>query len=231
MTDATDQPFSSARPPAEKSSAGLVTWHYEGKTDGLSGTGATSAERLMSYGSAAVLTVLIVTADLMGASPVAASWWQIALLAFFAYDIAGGAVANMLNSCKRLYHSGAKPSDGRVLSLLKNARLFAAIHVHPILIALLLGGSFGASIIWYAALQAAVWLTLATPLYLRRAAATALTMIAILVDQTWLPLGSGLEWVIPALFIKMVMGHSVQEEPYAHPSQLAKAKRAASPAG
>ena len=153
-------------------------------------------------------------------TPVADSWWQWAILAFFAYDIAGGAVANMLNSCKRLYHSPRKPGEGPLLGALKDARIFTGIHVHPIIIAATLGGSLGAALTWYAALQFAVWATLSTPLYLRRAAAAALTLTAILVHQVWLPLGPGLDWVIPALFIKMVMGHAVQEEPYAHPTQL-----------
>lgn len=200
-----------------------VTWHYEGRSDGLVGTGATLSERLMGYGTALVLTVIIVGADMMRLEPVAAGWWQLAILAFFAYDIAGGAVANMLNSCKRLYHTPRKPGEGALLGALKDARLFTGIHVHPIIIAATLGGSISSAVIWYVVLQAAVWITLATPLYLRRAAATALTVIAILVHQIWLPLGTGLEWVIPALFIKMVMGHAVQEEPYAAPSQLAQA--------
>ncbi|MEM1150405.1 MAG: hypothetical protein AAGI03_07585 [Pseudomonadota bacterium] len=211
---------------AEPMGAGTVTWHYGGRTDGLVGTGATSAERLMGYGTALVLTAVIVGADMMRGSPVAATWWQIGILAFFAYDIAGGAVANMLNSCKRLYHSPRKPTEGALLGALKDARVFTGIHVHPIIIAATLGGSVANSVIWYLALQVAVWLTLATPLYLRRAAATALVMVAILVHQIWLPLGMGLEWVIPALFIKMVLGHAVQEETYAAPSQMASAQAA-----
>ncbi|WP_375572117.1 hypothetical protein ABWH92_03280 [Ahrensia marina] len=209
---------------ADAMGASTVTWHYEGHTDGLVGTGATNAERLMGYGTALLLTTIIVGADMMRGSSLAATWWQIGILAFFAYDIAGGAVANMLNSCKRLYHSSRKPTEGPLLAALKDARVFTGIHVHPIIIAATLGGSLSNSVIWYLALQVAVWLTLAAPLYLRRAAATALVMVAILVHQIWLPLGTGLEWVIPALFIKMVLGHAVQEEPYAAATQMVVAQ-------
>ncbi len=203
-----------------------ITWHYEGRTDGLVGTGATGAERLLGYGTAGVLTAIIVGADLMRATPVATAWWQMAVLAFFAYDVAGGAVANMLNSCKRFYHAPRHPREAGLLCVLKDARVFTGIHVHPIIIAATLGGSVFVSIGWYLALQGAVWVTLATPLYLRRAAATAWTMVATLVHQFWVPLGPGLEWVIPALFIKMVMGHAVREEPYAAADQIARARRA-----
>ncbi|MFW5880998.1 MAG: hypothetical protein ACOCTP_00585 [Roseicyclus sp.] len=109
-----------------------VTWHSSARADGLVGTGATGAERALGYGSAAVLTLLILGADLARAEPVAQAGWQVALLALFAFDIAGGAVANMLNSCKRLYHSPLRPEDGAVLRALKNPRLFTALHVHPV---------------------------------------------------------------------------------------------------
>ncbi|MGD1887691.1 MAG: hypothetical protein ACFB01_11340 [Cohaesibacteraceae bacterium] len=220
MSIAVDPSDMPAREPSHRSRS-HVTWHYEGRSDGLVGTGATRAERFMGYGTAALLTAIIVGADLTRADPVAASWWQTAILVFFAYDIAGGAVANMLNSCKRLYHSPRKSSEGALLVALKDARVFTGIHIHPIVIAATLGGSITSSLIWYLALQVAVWVTLATPLYLRRGAATALVMAAILLHQVWLPLGLCLEWVIPALFIKMVLGHAVQEEPYAAPSRLA----------
>lgn len=203
-----------------KPEPGLVTWDYSGPTDGLVGTGATPAERLIGYGGATLMTLLVVAADLLSPTPVATMGWHLAVLAFFAYDIAGGAAANMLNSCKRLYHSPPRPEDGRLLGALKDARIFTAIHIHPVVIAAVFGGSLPASFAWYLLLQLAVWTVLAAPLYLRRGLATALTMLAILIEQTLLPLGSGLDWVIPALFIKMVIGHAVQEEPYAALSQI-----------
>ncbi len=209
----------------DDSAEGPVTWHYSGRADGLVGTGATGAERVLGYGSAALLTLVVVGADSLRADPVAQAGWQIALLALFAFDIAGGAVANMLNSCKRLYHSPARPEDGPVLRALKNARVFTALHVHPLAIAWAFGGSLSAGVIWYLLLQVSVRGVLAAPLYLRRALATAVTMLATAGAQLVLPLGPGLDWVIPALFLKMVLAHAVREEPYAAPSQLAAAGR------
>lgn len=143
-----------------------------------------------------------------------AEGWKIALLAFFAFDIAGGAVANMLNSCKRFYHTDLQPGEGLSARLAKNPMLFTAIHMHPIIIAYFLNGHLLNAVIWYALLLVSVTTLLVMPLYLRRAAATGLTVLALLSDQLLLPLGDGLEWFIPCLFIKMVLGHAVQEEPY-----------------
>ena len=190
-----------------------VAWAYSGPADPLVGTGATPAERWLAYGAAAALAAVIVGADAVREEPIAQGW-LVLVLAVFAFDIAGGAVANMLNSCKRFYHAPLQAHEGGFARWAKSPRLFTAIHVHPIIVAFLLGGSVWNAVIWYAALQAAVAGTLATPLYLRRGVATGLTVFAILLEQTVLPLGRGLEWFIPCLFLKMVMGHTVREEPY-----------------
>ncbi|MDJ0859601.1 MAG: hypothetical protein QNI90_15200 [Dinoroseobacter sp.] len=191
-----------------------IQWNYTGPTDALVGSGASSAERLMGYGGAALLTVLLTCFAYLNDAPVT-TWWQWAVLVFFAYDIGGGAVANMLNSCKRFYHSPPKPAEGRIVRAAKDVRVFTAIHIHPIVAAALLGGSVANAVIWYVLLQLAVWTVLLAPLYLRRPLATLLTISALIVESNLLPLGPGLEWFLPCLFIKMVMGHAVQEEPYA----------------
>ncbi len=190
-----------------------IDWSYVGGADPLCGTGAMRAERLLAYGMATLFTVIILVADFYRAAPIAEGW-SIALLAFFSFDIAGGAVANMLNSCKRFYHSSLKAGEGSGARLAKNPTLFTAIHVHPIVAAYLFHGSILNAAVWYVLLQAGVFVTLALPLYLRRAGATAITVLALLGSQSFLPLGAGLEWFIPCLFMKMVLGHAVQEEPY-----------------
>ena len=191
-----------------------IEWTYTGATDPLVGSGATSAERLMGYGGAGLVTALLVWVAYTTGAPIHSAW-QWAVFVFFAYDIGGGAVANMLNSCKRFYHTRAKPGEGAFIRAAKNVRVFTVIHVHPIVAAALLGGSVANAVAWYVLLQFAVWLVLVAPLYLRRPLATLLTVLAIIAAASLLPLGTGLEWFIPCLFIKMVMGHAVQEEPYA----------------
>ncbi|WP_299867478.1 hypothetical protein [uncultured Roseobacter sp.] len=190
-----------------------IGWTYTGGTDPLCGTGASPAERFLAYGMASLFTGFILLVDHSREVPVAEGW-RIFLLAFFAFDIAGGAVANMLNSCKRFYHSDLQPGEGLSARLAKTPMLFTAIHVHPIIIAYFLGGSLLNAVVWYILLLASVALVLVLPLYLRRAAATGLTVLALFGNQYLLPLGAGLEWFIPCLFIKMVLGHAVQEEPY-----------------
>lgn len=190
-----------------------IEWNSSGGVDPLCGTGATLAERVLAYGMATVFTAIILAVDLNREVPVAEGW-RIALLAFFAFDIVGGAVANMLNSCKRFYHGNLKPGEGRGTRLAKNPTVFTAIHIHPIIAAYFFHGSVLNASVWYLLLLVSVVVTLALPLYLRRAGATAITVLALLASQSFLPLGSGLEWFIPCLFIKLVLGHAVQEEPY-----------------
>ncbi|GAB5471086.1 MAG: hypothetical protein Kilf2KO_41160 [Rhodospirillales bacterium] len=190
-----------------------IKWGYSGSADLLCGSGATRAERALAYGMAALLTAIVLGVDASRAAPIA-DGWSVLLLAFFAFDVAGGAVANMLNSCKRFYHSDLQAGEGGFARLAKRPAVFTAIHLHPIVAAFAFGGSLVNGLVWYLLLQAAVAITLATPLYLRRAGAAAMTLLALLGSQSLLPLGAGLEWFIPCLFIKLVLGHAVQEEPY-----------------
>lgn len=190
-----------------------IEWNYTGGADPLCGTGATPAERLLAYGMATLFTGIVLVANFYRDDPIAVGW-SITLLAFFAFDIAGGAVANMLNSCKRFYHGNLQSGEGRGARLAKNPTVFTAIHIHPIIAAYFFQGSVLNAIVWYVLLQISVAVILALPLYLRRAAATAITVLALFGSQLILPLGAGLEWFIPCLYIKMVLGHAVQEEPY-----------------
>lgn len=197
-----------------------VDWTYTGPTDHLCGPGATQAERILAYGSAGVLTLLIVIADLTSATHVSASWWQFLLLLILAMDVSGGAVANNLNSCKRYYHGESADDEGVVTTYMKNARVFTALHLQPVLAGWAFGPGIWRGLVWYIVLQVAVWCVLAVPLYVRRAVATAITVAVIIVHAAWLPLAYGavgLSWFIPCLFIKMVIGHAVQEEPYRPP--------------
>lgn len=190
-----------------------VVWAYSGPPDPLCGTGATPAERLLAHASAAVFTLLLLLLDRLRPAPLAPAW-RAAALALLAYDVAGGAVANQLNSCKRFYHSAPAPAEPAPARLAKNPRLFTALHVQPVLAALVLPADLPAACAWYVLLQLAVAVVLALPLYLRRPAATALVVLAVIANDIR-PLGDGLRWFVPVLFVKMLIGHAVREEPYA----------------
>ncbi|HZG87856.1 hypothetical protein [Paenibacillus sp.] len=191
-----------------------VEWEYEGKPDFSSGTGATRAER----------TLALVGAFAAAAAVLAAAWsreanWnaaQLAVAAALAFDVGGGLVSNALNSCKRFYHTPAKPEEGRLGVVLKSPALFSAAHVHPIAAALVFEPDRWASygLAWYALLMLAVFIVLRTPLYLRRPVSFLAIMLAAFANFYAIPGVTGMEWLVPLLFVKIVYGHLVREEPY-----------------
>lgn len=190
-----------------------VDWSYSGKADPLAGTGATVSERALAYGFAALVTFGLVGYLRLEENPIAYGW-RLALLVFFVFDVVGGVVANMLNSCKRLYHSPAQPDESRFIKIVKNPLAFTIIHIHPIIAAWAFYGEIWVGVFWYAALVLSAAVTLATPLYLRRPVATAFVVIASITSFYSLSLGAGLEWFVPCLFFKIVLAHAVREEPY-----------------
>ncbi len=183
------------------------------KQDWLFGTGATTAER-----------GLVLAGSLVGIGVVAASgaladvgWapWQLALAALIAADLFGGAVANACGSNKRQYF-GPMPEHPGVATRLARSRLgFAALHVYPIVIALLFPGvSLAWGIAWYVAMLVATAIMEWIPPYLQRPGAMLLFVAAVAVAAvlSWGP--GGWEWFVPVFFAKLVLAHAVREEPY-----------------
>jgi hypothetical protein len=191
----------------------IIDWTYSGATDGFFGTGATKAERAMVW-----IFGLLGTAVLgwyWRTSSINWAWWQYAIAALLALDVLGGVAANSLNSCKRFYHSPIKPQETGLTSLSKNHFAFTAIHVHPLLIGLLFGNmNWGYGLFWYLALVLSAVLVMSIPLYLQRPLAMGLIMTAILLNLYFIQPVIGFEWLVPALFLKIVYGHIVREEPY-----------------
>jgi tellurite resistance protein TehA-like permease len=74
--------------------------------------------------------------------------------------------------------------------------------------------NWGYGLFWYALMIVSTIAILRLPLYIRRPAAMGVIMLAILVNYYFLPPVVGFEWFIPALFLKIVYGHIVREEPY-----------------
>ena len=191
-----------------------IDWSYSGKPDGLAGTGATPAEKALLWGATAMFTLLFVVGQLVR-DEINWSAWQWVLFAAIAFDIAGGVTANTLNSCKRLYLSAINEADPPSIRRMKNHWLFAGLHVHPIVVAILYPNTnLIAGIVWYAALLLSIAVTLHSPLYLRRPVAFSLIVFAVGAALYFLPLGAGFEWLMPLMFMKNVYGHSVREEPY-----------------
>lgn len=189
-----------------------IDWQELGKPDYLLGSGATRAEKLLAYGAglAGCGVVMWLNFD----RQLAWSWWQIVVALAITADVAGGVLANSLNSCKRTYHAPLSASPGMQEQLLKNHLLFVFLHVHPIVVGLLFGGGWSYALLWYAALLLAACAVQVTPLYLKRPLALGLCLAAVFLALYLSPMAPGFEWLGPALFLKLIYGHLVPEEPY-----------------
>ena len=190
-----------------------IEWKYSGKPDGFFGTGATQAEQNLVWLFGILSTALL--GWYWWSNAMDWSWWQYAIALLLALDVLGGVVANSLNSCKRFYHSPIQPEEIGFTALAKNHFIFTALHIHPLIIGLIFGNinlTYGA--MWYFILVTFSGNILRLPLYLHRPAAMGIIMLAILVNYYVLPPVAGFEWFIPALFLKIVYGHIVREEPY-----------------
>ena len=190
-----------------------IDWSYSGTPDGFFGTGATVAEqtivRVFGLLGTGILGWVVWTHSIPWA------WWQFAVAALLALDVLGGVVANALNSCKRFYHSPVKSEETGFTGLAKNHFAFTAFHVHTVIVGVLFGKlDFGYGFFWYFALLASTVVVLRLPLYLRRPAVLGIIMLAVLVNLYIFHPVIGFEWLVPALFLKIVYGHVVQEEPY-----------------
>lgn len=189
-----------------------IDWNYSGKPDALMGTGATRAEKMIAYLGGLLVPLFLILLGVKGA--VHWTWWQWLIALAIGADISAGAVANALNSCKRFYHSPIQPGEERY-RLVKNPILFSAIHIYPLILWLAFDRPnwlFGLA--WYTLLIFATWAVEQFPLYLRRPAAVGMVVLVILVNAYLLQPIPGFEWMAPLLFLKIILGHTVKEEPY-----------------
>ncbi|MCM3783748.1 hypothetical protein M3231_12260 [Neobacillus mesonae] len=190
-----------------------IDWDYEGRNDFSSGTGAYASEKRLGLLSALVIPCFLLY--LYWSKGVDWSVFQLFIALILAFDISGGLVSNALNSCKRFYHTPPKPQEGKIGIFIKNPLFFSLCHVHPFIAGLLHGeGNWTFSLLWYGLYMAAVLLVLAVPLYLKRPVSMLFLMLSILINFYIIEPVAGFEWLMPLLFIKIVYGHLVREEPY-----------------
>jgi hypothetical protein len=193
--------------------AALIDWSYDGRPDLSAGTGATAIERAIPWLSGSVLAAWLTYGVWASESQWTALQWIVGL--FIAVDVGGGVVANALNSCKRFYHTPLKADERGFTALAKNHYAFAGFHVHTVVVAACWAPAhLWLGIAWYVALCASAVLVLVSPLYLRRPLATLFVAGAIVVATTFTPIAGHFEWLVPLLFLKIVLGHAVREEPY-----------------
>ena len=193
----------------------IVDWQLAGKADPFFGSGTTTAEKALVWGGV-ILFAIAYGYWLLTENPQPDwSWWQWVLVMVFVVDLAGGMIANSLNACKRLYHA-PRSSESVRRSWYLNHQLFAAVHVHSLVLGFV-AHNYVFGVLWYVLLQLAVQSVLRVPLYLQRPVSMLWVMIALVLNQYIVPGITGLEWFVPVLFLKIVYGHAVREEPYAPP--------------
>lgn len=190
-----------------------IDWNYSGTPDGFFGTGADKNEKTIVWIFGVIGTALLLWRWI--SISIDWSWWQFAIASLLALDVLGGVAANSLNSCKRFYHSPLKPEERGFTALSKNHAVFSLLHVHSIVIGLLFGNfNWNYSLVWYAVLMFSTLLILYVPLYLKRPIAMGLITAAVLLNYYFIVPVAGFEWLMPAMFLKIVYGHNVREEPY-----------------
>jgi len=191
----------------------MVDWSYSGQTNATVGTGATMAEKGLAYASALVSPLLYLGLYVQGT--LVWTWWQYAVAVLIGADLAAGVVANALNSCKRFYHTPFRDDEPSYVRPLKKPLRFTALHIYPLLIAVLYAdASWIYGLVWYALLLVSALVVLAIPLYLRRPVATVVVLLAVMINAYLILPPAGFEWFAPVLLLKIVLGHLVQEEPY-----------------
>lgn len=174
-------------------------------------------DKFIGPGATTVELVLIWLASVMGGAGMVAyallrdlqwSWWQLVLAAVLAVDIGGGVVANAAAPAKRWYHRQGQGVPDHLL--------FAAVHViHLALVWLLFpGGTAQFAIFWFVYLMLAAVVILQFPLSLQRPVAFLLFGVALVFNQYVLVSAAGFEWLVPLLFLKLLLGHLLHEEPY-----------------
>lgn len=190
-----------------------IDWTYEGAPDPVAGTGATWAEHVLMWlaGLAGAGLMIFLSHD----GYVGWTWLETAIAAVVAFDLIGGAVAMNLNSAKRFYHSPAQPAERGMIRFIKRGFYLPATHVHPILVFLLYKpDAYLVGIAIYFAAALSVALVRLVPLFLSRPLAILLVLASVLVNAYGVRAVPGFEWLLPVLFLKLVLGFGVREEPY-----------------
>jgi len=179
---------------------------WRGGLDRFIGPGATNAELWLQFLPTAAATI---AAPIYAASiDVGWHWTLYFLCAVFALDLVGGIATNATSSAKRWYH---RPGQG----FAQHFRFVLMHLLHPVLIAWLFRGGdwwFAFAVGGYLVLAAAA--ILLTPLYLQRTVALLLLTLALVIEPHLFDPTPGMEWFVPAFFVKVLVSHLLREEPY-----------------
>jgi hypothetical protein len=183
------------------------------KTSWAFGAGATRTEK----GLAHAVSVFAICALLVGGHGLGWTWWQWLIGVLLVHDLAGGVVANGLDSAKLFYHSPLTSTDSAFAHFVHHPVGFTAIHFQPVLIALVIpGGAWWWGLLWYGwALAGAVAVDRSTE-RLKRPIALGVVVAGIMVAPS-VEAPPGLDWLPAVLLLKLVLAHGVPERPYGRP--------------
>jgi hypothetical protein len=173
-------------------------------------------DRIVGPGATPAENTLIVLSSIIGAFAVALQLssqgfdsLHIAVGAILGFDIIGGAVCNATDTTKRWYH---RPEATWVQHI-----AFVLPHLlHVAMVSWLFRGSIGFDWNYFGSISSylffATVIVLVIPSYLKRPVAAGLYLIVIAIGLYKVGSTLGVEWFIPALFLKLLMGHIVPEQ-------------------
>jgi len=177
-----------------------------GVWDRIVGPGMTPAENTLVI-SSGILASLLAAYRLAATD---AAWWLVLLGAAIAFDVVGGAVCNATETTKNWY---SRPGQG----LFQRAS-FVAPHIAYVAVVAWLWRDKTFDLTYFewaaGALVVSTAIVLAMPPYLKRPMAFALYLGSLFTVAAVTGLTYGLEWFLPALLLKLLVGYLVPERPH-----------------
>ncbi|MBY8999542.1 MAG: hypothetical protein KGD64_01380 [Candidatus Heimdallarchaeota archaeon] len=178
---------------------------FLGEWDKFIGPGANKVELLLILGIALIAGLVMLFFGIFGNL----NWniLQIILATLIAVDLGGGVVANAASPAKRWYHREGQGFWKHMI--------FVLFHIYSFIVAFLFRPTdwvYGIVIYGYLIISSIIIILI--PLYLQRPTSVILFSGAIMINWYGFSSTPGLEWFIPVLFLKLLLGHLVKEEPY-----------------
>jgi hypothetical protein len=133
---------------------------------------------------------------------------QILIALEMGLDLGGGMIINMMGSCRNFYHSPILKEDPWIVRTLKRPLLFISLHIYPILVYVFFDSTnliYG--FIWYGILLISALLILKSPKLIQRPLSILIVLLVIMINSFVITPVYGFVWLIPVLFIKLIVGH------------------------
>lgn len=177
-----------------------------GLWDAFIGPGATVAEEWLQFLGSMILSAIALLIFFIR-FPGEPTFTQIMITALIALDLSGGIITNATSTAKRWYHREGQGWRQHIAFVLPHG-------IHLALLVSLFGGfAWWFFLVFYGYLIATTILILQTPLYLQRPMAFVCYAGVVLLNIVFVPV-AGLEWVVPFLFLKLLISHLLKEAPF-----------------